>query len=166
MSNSVLALDLGSRMGWAVLTPEGLIDSGTVEFRNGRFEGGGMMWLKFVSWLRHMHDTCKIGRVVFEEVAAHKGTAASHVYGGFVAHLTAWAETNAIPYEGVPVGTIKRHITGKGNANKEAVIAAVTALGFLPSDDNEADALALLDFEMKRAASPLAASFQAFAGRK
>jgi Holliday junction resolvasome RuvABC endonuclease subunit len=44
----------------------------------------------------------------------------------------------------VPVGTIKRHIAGKGNADKAAVIAAVQALGFSPADDNEADALALL----------------------
>jgi crossover junction endodeoxyribonuclease RuvC len=53
---------------------------------------------------------------------------------------------NKIPYEGVPVGTIKRHITGKGNATKEEVIAAVRAKGFSPVDDNDADALALLDW--------------------
>jgi len=44
----------------------------------------------------------------------------------------------------VPVGTIKRHVTGKGNADKQAVIAAVRARGFMPADDNEADAIAIL----------------------
>jgi hypothetical protein len=44
----------------------------------------------------------------------------------------------------VPVGTIKKHATGKGNAGKDAVIAAVRAWSFDPVDDNEADALALL----------------------
>ena len=34
--------------------------------------------------------------------------------------------------------------TGKGNADKAAVIAAMRARGFRPADDNEADALALL----------------------
>ena len=48
------------------------------------------------------------------------------------------------PYEGVPVGTIKRFATGKGNADKAAIIAAMKARGFNPADDNEADALALL----------------------
>ena len=67
-----------------------------------------------------------------------------HAFGGYLAHLTAWAEANRIPYQGVPVGTIKRHATGKGNADKASVIAAVKALGFAPADDNEADALALL----------------------
>jgi Holliday junction resolvasome RuvABC endonuclease subunit len=54
-----------------------------------------------------------------------------------------------IPYRGVPVGTIKRHVTGRGNADKDAVIAAVRRLGFDPVDDNEADALALLDWALK-----------------
>jgi Holliday junction resolvasome RuvABC endonuclease subunit len=49
----------------------------------------------------------------------------------------------------VPVGTIKRHATGRGNADKDAVIAAVRALGFDPVDDNEADALALLDWALE-----------------
>ena len=62
-----------------------------------------------------------------------------------MAHLTAWAEANEIPYRGVPVTTIKRHAT---NADKEAVIAAVRALGFDPADDNEADALALLGWAL------------------
>ena len=72
------------------------------------------------------------------------GTDAAHVYGGLMATLTAWAELRGVPYQGVPVGTIKIHATGKGNAPKEAMIAAARARGFAPADDNEADALAIL----------------------
>ena len=86
--------------------------------------------------------------VFFEEVRRHAGVDAAHAYGGFLAHVTAWCEHHEIPYEAVPVGTIKRHATGKGNANKDAVIAAVRNLGFDPADDNEADALAILDWAM------------------
>ena len=57
---------------------------------------------------------------------------------------TAWAELSAIPYEGVPVGTIKSFATGRGNAGKHEVIAAMRALGHPVTDDNEADALAIL----------------------
>jgi Holliday junction resolvasome RuvABC endonuclease subunit len=42
------------------------------------------------------------------------------------------------------VGSINRHVTGKGKAEKAAVISAVTALGYQPAYDNEADAIALL----------------------
>ena len=31
--------------------------------------------------------------------------------------LTAWCEEHELPYQGVPVGTIKRYATGKGNAD-------------------------------------------------
>ena len=65
------------------------------------------------------------------------------LYGG-LATLTAWCEQHGVPYQGVPVGTIKRYAAGKGNADKEAVIAAVRARGFSPADDNEADAIAIL----------------------
>ena len=51
------------------------------------------------------------------------------VHGGLLATLTAWCEQNVIPYQGVPVGTIKRFIAGKGNADKDAVIAAVQSRG-------------------------------------
>ena len=141
----VLALDLGSKTGWAVRCADGAIVSGTVAFRPDRFQGGGMAYLRFKAWLDDLERPAgPIDAVFFEEVRRHLGTTAAHVYGGFLAHLTAWCEQNEIAYEGVPVGTIKRHITGKGNAGKEAVIAAVTALGFSPADDNEADALAIL----------------------
>jgi hypothetical protein len=143
----LLALDLGQRTGWAVRNRDGAIASGTHEFRPGRFEGGGMIWLRFRAWLQEIDETSGgVGVLVFEEVRRHVGTAAGHAYGGYLAHLTAWAEASRIPYQGVPVGTIKRHIAGKGNADKQAVIAAVKALGFNPADDNEADALALLDW--------------------
>ena len=43
----ILALDLGQRTGWAVRNRDGAIASGVQEFRPGRFEGGGMIWLRF-----------------------------------------------------------------------------------------------------------------------
>lgn len=143
----ILALDLGQHTGWALRTADGVITSGTAQFRPGRFEGGGMVFLRFRAWLQELDETAGgIGAVLFEEVRRHLGTAASHAYGGYLAHLTAWAEALKLPYEGVPVGTIKRHATGRGNAGKDEVIAAMRARGFTPADDNEADALALLDW--------------------
>jgi len=142
---TILALDLGSTTGWAMRLADGIIVSGTMEFRPGRFEGGGMRFLRFRSWLDHLEAGAKaIDLVHFEEVRRHAGTDAAHLYGGFLAHLSAWCELKQIPYQGVPVGTIKRHATGKGNAGKDAVIAAMRSKGFNPEDDNEADALAIL----------------------
>ena len=143
--SAVLALDLGSLTGWALRGVDGAITSGVQQFRPNRFEGGGMAFLRFNHWLGELAESSgPIAAVFFEEVRAHAGTIAAHVYGGFLAHLEAWAEFRDVPYQGVPVGTIKRFIAGKGNADKQAVIAAVKARGFAPADDNEADAIAIL----------------------
>ena len=145
----ILALDLGSQTGWALRDRAGTITSGTVGFRPGRFEGAGMTFLRFRNWLEEVADLAHgLDTVVFEEVRRHVGTTAAHVYGGFLAHLTAWCERERVPYRGVPVGTIKLHATGKGNAGKEAVIAAMKAKGHAPADDNEADALAILHWAL------------------
>jgi len=143
----LLSLDLGTATGWALSNKHGRIMSGTAHFRPRRFEGGGMRYLRFERWLNETRDVSgEINAVYFEEVRRHLGVDAAHAYGGFLASLTAWCEEHSIPYEGIPVGTIKKFITGKGNAGKQAVIGAVKALGHLPEDDNEADALALLHF--------------------
>ena len=145
MTTTILALDLGTTTGWALRGSDGHITSGSESFRPQRFEGGGMRFLRFKRWLTELKAvTSGIDALHVEEVRRHVSTDAAHAYGGFLATLTAWCEHHQIPYQGVPVGTIKKHATGKGNAGKEDVIAAVRARGHAPSDDNEADALALL----------------------
>lgn len=145
MTTTIFALDLGTTTGWALRGSDGNVTSGSESFRPQRFEGGGMRFLRFKRWLTELKAVADgIDALHFEEVRRHVSTDAAHAYGGFLATLTAWCEHHQIPYQGVPVGTIKKHATGKGNAGKEDVIAAMSACGYSPSDDNEADALALL----------------------
>jgi Holliday junction resolvasome RuvABC endonuclease subunit len=141
---AILALDLGTTTGYAIRTCDNRIVSGAASFRPSRYDGGGMRYLRFRSWLEQIAADIGIEAIYFEEVRRHIGTDAAHLYGGFLATLTAWCEMKAIAYQGAPVGRIKRHIAGKGNADKNAVIAAVRARGFNPADDNEADAIAIL----------------------
>lgn len=107
--------------------------------------------MRYLKFRRELLDKFKAVREVwFEEVRRHEGTDAAHVYGGLMATLTSWCEENSIPYQSLPVGEIKKHITGKGNANKEAVIKAVREKGHDPVDDNEADAIAILDLVLTK----------------
>ena len=152
-TTTILALDLGTQTGWALATCDGCITGGSQSFKPQRFEGGGMRFLRFKRWLTELkHCNNGIDHVVFEEVRRHAGVDAAHAYGGFMAHLTAWCEHHAIPYQGVPVQTIKKHATGKGNADKAAMLAAAKVRGFTPIDDNHADALALLDWAQREGA--------------
>ncbi|WP_206186456.1 crossover junction endodeoxyribonuclease RuvC [Thalassospira lohafexi] len=141
----ILSLDLGTTTGWAVADGTLPIVSGTINFKSGRFEGGGMRFLRFRQWLAEIHQIQGgFDALYFEEVRRHIGTDAAHVYGGLMAHLTAWCEEQNIAYQGVPVGTIKKHATGKGNAKKDVMIDAARKRGHSPKDDNEADAIALM----------------------
>lgn len=150
-TQKILALDLGTKTGWAIKLENNQIKSGTEPFKPQRFEGGGMRYLRFTKWLEDLnHLSGGINQIYFEEVRRHIGVDAAHAYGGFLAHLSSWCENRQIPYLGIPVGTIKKHITGKGNAGKAEIISGVKKLGFDPSDDNEADALALLDLVIKK----------------
>lgn len=150
MSKTILALDLGTQTGWALSSRDGNIISGTEQFKPQRFEGGGMRYLRFKRWLTETKQCAGgIDTVFLEEVRRHAGVDAAHAYGGFLATLTAWSEHHNIPYQGVPVGTIKKHATGKGNASKDEMIASVRKIGHAPVDDNEADALALLHWALE-----------------
>jgi crossover junction endodeoxyribonuclease RuvC len=148
---TILALDLGTKTGWASRGTHGSIASGVTEFATNRWQGGGMRFLQFQQWLEQMRKLLgHIDAIYFEEVRRHLGVDAAHAYGGFLGQLTAWCEQHEIPYEAIPVGTIKRHATGQGNASKQQVIEAMRALGHAPVDDNQADALALLHCALDR----------------
>lgn len=150
MITTIIALDLGTTTGWALRARDQQIAHGFVSLRPQRFEGGGMRFLRFKAWLSEIKGAAAdVHAVFFEEVRRHAGVDAAHVYGGLMATLTAWCEHHRIPYQGVPVGTIKKHATGKGNAGKAEVIAAMRAKGHPVTDDNEADALALLHWAIE-----------------
>jgi len=141
----VLGIDPGSRTGWAVLDDSAPPVAGFEDFHPGRHEGGGMCYLRFRRFLASMLDG-SIGLVAYEEVAAHKGTQAAQVYGGFVAQLQALCEERSVPYKGFTVGQVKRRALGKGGGKgttKEFMVAA--ARREWPDldvrDDNVADAL-------------------------
>ena len=127
----ILSLDLGTKMGFAICGDDNAILSGVMDYKLGRFEGGGMRFLRFKKWLTEIKQDFDFDLVTFEEVRRHKGTDAAHVYGGFMAVLTVWCEHHEIPYSGTP-----------------AMIAAVRTWGYEPIDDNEADAIALLSLTM------------------
>ena len=140
---AILALDLGTTTGWAIRDGD-VINSGVISFAPRRFEGGGMVFVRFRAWLNEIDSNVNLTAVYFEEVRRHIGTDAAHKYGGFLATLSSWCETHKIPYSGIPVGTIKKQWTGKGNAGKTLMIQEGWRRGFRPADNNEADALAIL----------------------
>lgn len=142
-----LCIDIGTTTGfaWGSLNPDDHnVMSGVWELKQGRFESAVVRVLNFVKMLDKMADSVGVDRVYFEEVRRHNSTDAAHWYGAFMMRLQEWCHGRNIPYESLPVGEIKKFTTGKGNANKDAMVKAVREWGFTPKDDNEADAIAML----------------------
>jgi len=141
---NILAIDIGTTTGWASCDRNGVVRSGSEKFQPGRMEKPGHRWLKFRAFLNQQRAAGEIHAVYFEDVKQHAGTLAAHVYGGFLACLEMWCASNNVPLRPVGVGQVKKHWTGKGNADKLAMVETARAKGFRPKDNNEADALAIL----------------------
>ena len=92
----ILAFDLGTATGWALRSAEGLITSGTASFRPGRFDGGGMRYLRFANWQTEFDRLSgPFAAILIEGVHRHAGADASPIYGGLMATLTDRAEQEA-----------------------------------------------------------------------
>lgn len=149
----MLGIDPGTKCGYAWLdipspVPPALAplrtQCGVWDLSVKRHEGGGMRFLRFRKYLEELDPQF----IVYEEVRRHKGVSAAHVYGGLIAILQEFCEVKGIQHIGIPVATIKRRATGKGNAKKEDMILAANAT-FKGSeepieDDNAADAMWIL----------------------
>ena len=109
-----------------------------------------MRYLLFSRFLGKLIDMVDSPEVYYEEVRRHAGTTAAHGYGGLVGEIGRLCELRSIPYAGVPVGTIKKHATGKGNAGKPVMIAAAEKRWSVDcdGDDNRADALCILSWAL------------------
>ena len=142
-----VGIDPGTSCGWAVLDAEGKrIASGTWDLSGGRHEGGGMRYLRARRFVRELLADKRIAAVAYEEVRRHAGTDAAHVYGGIVGQVSAECEEVGVPYEAIPVGTVKKAATGNGSASKESMVGAANARwGIEVETDDEADALWIAD---------------------
>jgi Holliday junction resolvasome RuvABC endonuclease subunit len=144
---TILCLDLGSTTGWALLTCTAIgpdVVSGYWDFRPGRFDGAGVRYVRFRHQLQEIIKTAHVDQLFFEEVRRHIGADAGRVYGALFGVVTGLCEELNIPYEGIPVGTIKKAWTGRGNASKADMLKAARDRGHEDlKDDNQIDAVAL-----------------------
>ena len=148
--SAVLAIDPGIHMGWALLKGNGKVSFGQETFKQSRNDRAGERFLQFYEWLTHTHKTKRLDLIAYEKVMRHKGTFAAHAYGGFIAILTAFCEREQIDYAAIPVGTIKKHWVDDGHASKAQMMEEALGRGFNITTDNEADALAILDYARKK----------------
>ena len=106
----------------------------------------GLRYRKLLLRLRGLHISAPLDRVIYEHVRFSSNTTADVIWSGFLAVMQVWCDNERIRYQGVPVSTLKKFATGDGRAKKEAMIAAAKARGWNVGDDNQADAVWLLEY--------------------
>jgi len=142
----ILALDFGTRTGWAALT-DGHVESGVQAFDLARGESSGMRFIRFRRWLEEMMTLTRPALCVYE-AAHHRGGYATELLVGMATRLQEACAERGIEYAAVHSATLKKASCGSGRADKSAMIEAAKRL--FPAreiaDDNEADALMLLEY--------------------
>lgn len=147
---SILALDLGTKPGYAVRSRDGRIVHGSADFTPRSSWTPGQKWLRFRAWLADLIVTHNVQQIAFEDVKRHAlgAVLAAHAYGGFRAHMESIADQHNVELRSYGVGQIKQHWTGNGAAKKPDMIAQAKIRGFRVFDDNDADALAILHLDL------------------
>jgi Holliday junction resolvasome RuvABC endonuclease subunit len=137
----ILALDIATHCGWAVARDL----FGVWNLTPKRDESVGMRLIKFRAKVNEIIEAEKINLIVFERPGGQH-TGAIIVQSELQGQLKVICEDHHIEYKGYSSQEIKKFATGKGNVGKAAMIeAAQKKLGYTGKDDNEADALWLLE---------------------
>lgn len=139
----ILGLDLGTNCGYCfglvykekeevVILPEYM---GQWDLSAGPYDSGAIRFVR----LRRFLNEVKPDLVAYEDVkftpsealtrfsAARvlaRASTSAELIGAFRATVVTWCEEKDIPCTGIPIGTIKKRATGKGNASKELIIEA------------------------------------------
>lgn len=137
-----IGIDPATSCGWAVVGPSGeRIASGAWKLERRRGDGAGMLYVRFQRLFGELLDSYPVPLMVAYEQQANRFAGSAHVGLGIMAHLQRICEERNVPYSGIAFATAKKCATGKGNANKQAMIEAATAKWGAVSGDDEADAL-------------------------
>lgn len=151
-SDKILALDLGTRCGYAVLQGRHRVDSGRwslLSSRKGRHRAE--RWLNFRARVRSLVVEVRPDVIAYERVRRHVGTSAAHVYGGWLASIEEldleWSTAGvSIEIMAIEVGTWKKAAVGNGSATKIEVAKAMRRrFRYKPATEDESDALAIAE---------------------
>lgn len=139
-TKTVLGLDLGTNCGYSYcfintkIESKTRIHAGQLDLSAGPYDSGAIRFIR----LRQFLSAIKPDLICYEDVKytpsgqgfmsvgaiIARAAPACEWFGALKATVSTWAEENNVPCSGVPIGTIKKRATGKGNANKVDIIKA------------------------------------------
>ena len=136
----ILSLDIATKTGWATNT-----SSGVWNLKVNKGESYGMKLIRFKAKVKELIQLEDIELVVYEKPSGRFIRAVASV-SEMVGVLIELCEDLGVEYTSYTVSEIKKHATGKGNANKSMMVnSAKEKFDIEIIDDNHADALWILD---------------------
>jgi hypothetical protein len=141
---NIIAMDLGTKTGWA----DSFGQYGELNMTPAKWESAGMVFHKFRTSMPMVRT---YDLVVYEAVTFQGKGGESRVLQGLTAILQEFCIEHEIEYTGVPVSTLKKFFTGKGNAKKADMRAALAEGNgwrgpYKDVSHNVVDAIALLQW--------------------
>jgi Holliday junction resolvasome RuvABC endonuclease subunit len=133
----ILAIDQASHCGWALSKDL----YGVWDLTTKKDEDMGMKLIRFRNKLKEVCTSEGVEMIVYERVAGMHTASIIHA-AKMVAIIETFCTENGINYTAFSAQEVKKFATGKGNANKDAMVkAAQEQYGYPGTDDNVADAL-------------------------
>ena len=147
----ILGIDCALITGWCIMEKGRVVESGVEDFKPRRGSSNGMLFLEYRRWLSMIMlppgsrtQTKAFDLVVYEASQGYKSGAAAELQMNMTGRVQEIAAAMKIEFVSVPPTTVKKELTGKGNASKDLMKKfAAKILGRECEDDNEADAVAL-----------------------
>lgn len=141
---NILALDQATKTGWATNT-----SSGVWNLKPNRGESEGMRVVRFKAKVKELIELENIGLIAYERPAGRfkSSIMVSSEMVGVLKDLCIEKNVELACYS---ASEIKKFATGKGNANKDAMVkAAQEKFKIDIIDDNHADSLWILELAKK-----------------
>lgn len=138
----IIALDLATHTGWAVHDGTKVIDSGVWDMTPRKDDPPAKRPADFYRLLFDAVERWGPESVAYEQINALRGLAAVRVYLQLETVLLLEAHRRGLPLIPLAPATIKRHATGKGNADKTAMAVAAARRwpGWTPEREDDVDA--------------------------
>lgn len=144
---NILALDLASCTGWAY-DVKGVRDSGVEDFlRKG--ETTAWKFMRINAWLCKTWGYWNFDLVVIEQ-PHHRGGSATYLLNNLAGRVDEYCGRRGWEFRMVHSATIKKFATGNARAEKPQMVQAAQKLKPGVTDDNEADALWLLEYAIAK----------------
>lgn len=123
---TILALDLGSDMGWAFIKNGIICQSGVVRMVKKDLHAGHR-FMKFQNWLNNFIG---VNEIFYEDVMRFESGASAKSYCGYLAILQLFCLVHRIRLVGIKPTSVKMEFAGKGNANKADMCNVAHRLGW------------------------------------